>query len=411
MHQFAFEKRFLQAQIIALVSMKQIFDRVINQKAPLNFDYQATTPCSHEVVAAMEPYWYELWGNASSGYSRASLHASAALSLAREQLATCLGIKPERLIFTSGATEANNLALLGYARARSLSMRRPGHLITLATEHSSVIDPLRQLQKEGFQLTEMKPSSDGILLPEKLEEAFQDDTILVSIMMANNEIGVIQPLKEFSELCKKRGVILHSDASQAFGQFSFDIDQLEIDFLSFSGHKIYGPKGIGALVIRNELPIIPLQWGGGQEQGIRSGTVPIPLVIGMAKAAELAFNNLNVRQERISSLRNEFWNRLSEKIPDLIINGSMEHRLPNNLNFTILGVRGSMLQNSLRPLLNCSSGSACSQGKPSHVLRAIGRTKEEAEASLRISIGRETTLEEVDSAVDILFDAISRLRE
>ena len=386
------------------------FFSVIKPQGPLEFDFQATTPCDPEVLAAMSPYWKDSWGNASSRQSKIGLHASATLGVAREQLARNLNIRPERLIFTSGATEANNLALLGHARARAKELGKSGHLITVTTEHHSVLDPLRQLVREGFSVTELRPNSDGLVSPDQLEKAINDDTFLVSIMMANNEIGVLQPISDLSRLCNKRGIIFHTDAAQAFGKIDFDIDNMGIDFLTISGHKIYGPKGIGALVIRENVPIQPLQWGGGQEQFIRPGTVPIPLVVGLAKASELALCNLNSCQKMLCSLRNELWSDLQEQIPDLILNGSMKYRLPSNLNFTVPGVNGSRLQYSLRSLLNCSSASACSNGEPSHVLREIGRTMKQSEASLRLSLGKETTLSDVKSAVKIIVDIVSELR-
>ncbi len=382
-----------------------------DQKSLLHFDYQASTPCEPKVLEAMQPYWCEFWGNASSLQSRAGLQASAAVSFAREELAAYLRVKPQRLILTSGATEANNLALLGHARARALELGRPGHLITVATEHHSVIDPLRQLQCEGFRLTEITPAQDGLLSSNQLIDAFENDTFLVSIMMANNEIGVLQPLAELAKLCSERGVILHSDAAQAFGQLTFDIDKIGIDLLTISGHKIYGPKGIGALVVKPNLPIVPLQWGGGQESGIRSGTIPVPLVLGFAKAAEITFKNLERYQDHYLFLQNELWNRLKLEIPNLILNGSLNKRLPNNLNFTIPDVKGSSLHKSLRPFIHCSSGSACSNGEPSHVLRALGRTKEESEASIRLSIGRNTKIDHVKRVVSLISSTVKELRE
>ncbi len=390
--------------------MKPTNARLTDQQTPLNFDYQSTTPCEPEVIAAMTPYWKEFWGNASNRQNQAGLHASAALSLAREQVAKFLNVQPERLIFTSGATEANNLALIGHARARALELGKPGHLITVATEHHSVIDPLRQLQREGFTLTEIQPASDGLLPIKNLLDAFQKDTFLVSVMIANNEIGVLQPLDRLTELCRERGITFHSDAAQAFGQISMDIDQVGIDFLTLSGHKIYGPKGIGVLVVRKDISLVPLQFGGRQEQGIRPGTVPIPLVIGFAKAVEIAARDVNARERRFRDLRDKLWYQLIAKTPDLILNGSLQYRLPHNLNFTIPGVKGNDLHRALRPFLYCSSGSACSNGEPSHVLRAIGRSMKEAEASLRLSLGRDTTISDVNKAVDLISTAIKDLR-
>ncbi len=377
----------------------------------LEFDYQATTPCSPEVIDAMAPYWYEVWGNPSSRQNRPGLKASAAINLAREQLASFLRVDSKKLIFTSGATEANNLALLGHARAKAIELGSPGHLITVGTEHHAVLDPLRYLQKEGFRLTELNPRSDGLLSSEQLAEAFQEDTILVSVMIANNEIGVVQPIAQLADLCKSRGVTIHSDAAQAFGFLPLDFDSLGLDLISFSGHKLYGPKGIGALVVDSQVPLLPLQWGGGQENGLRPGTIPVPLVIGFAKAAELALKDLTERQKRLLSFRTQLWEGLLEHLPDLILNGSFEQRLAHNLNFTIPGVCGSSLHRAIRSILTCSSGSACSNGEPSHVLMALGRNRKEAEASLRLSLGKTTTLEDVNDAIFAIVKVVKSLRE
>lgn len=358
----------------------------------------------------MQPYWQEQWGNPSSRQHRLGLTAAAAVSLARDQLAACLGIEPERVIFTSGATEANNLALLGHARAKAAERGSAGHLITISTEHHAVLDPLRHLQKEGFSLTELQPDGDGLIQPEQLEAAFSADTLLVSVMAANNEIGVLQPLNKLADLCRSRGIPLHCDGAQAFGNIPFEPDALGLDLISISGHKIYGPKGIGALVRRPELPIQPLQWGGGQEQGLRSGTLPVPLIVGLARAAELAMEDLNGRQQRLAGLRDQLWRGLREQLPDLILNGSAEQRLPHNLNITIPGVNGSRLQRGLRSELTCSSGSACSRGAPSHVLMALGRTTKEAEASLRLSLGRFSSAEQINRAVEAICNVVTKLR-
>ena len=358
----------------------------------------------------MQPFWQEQWGNPASRQHRLGLTASAAVSLAREQLAACLRIEPARLIFTSGATEANNLALLGHARAKAEETGAPGHLITIKTEHRAVLDPLRHLEKEGFTLTELQPDAEGLIQPEQLEAAFMADTLLVSVMAANNEIGVLQPLKPLADLCRNRGVSLHCDAAQAFGNIPFEPDSLGLDFISLSPHKIYGPKGIGALVRRPELAIQPLQWGGGQEQGLRSGTLPVPLIVGLARAAELAMEDLHSRHKRLAGLRDQLWIGLQEQLPDLILNGSREHRLAHNLNITIPGVNGSRLHRELRPGLTCSSGSACSSGSSSHVLLALGRTSAEAEASLRLSLGRLSSAEEINRALELIVKVVNNLR-
>ena len=379
------------------------------QHFPLNFDYQSSTPCSQEVVEAMTPYWHEFWGNPSSRQNHLGIYSSAAVSVAREKLASFLKIKPERLIFTSGATESNNLALLGCARAMALEKGGPGHLITMTTEHHAVLDPMRQLQKEGFRLTELKPDSEGILSLDLLRNSLYDDTFLVSIMVANNEIGVIQPISQIASICKERGIAFHSDASQGFGYLSLDFDKLGFDLLSISGHKIYGPKGIGALIMRDNLAILPLQWGGGQEDNYRPGTLPVPLIVGLAKAAEIAYKELDKRNHNLEIMRNKLLFGLEKSIPNLIINGSMQERLPHNLNISISGVNGHRLHREIKSFISCSSGSACANGSPSHVLLSIGRSMREAEASLRLSIGRNTTLVDIEKAISIITDAVNKL--
>ena len=386
------------------------FTNELMKTTPLAFDYQSTTPCSEEVLKAMSPYWTEVWGNPSSKQNRLGLNASAAITVARDKLAALLDVPSQRLIFTSGATEANNLALLGHARAKALEYGRPGHLITISTEHHAVIKPLRQLQKEGFRVTELTPNSDGMITLDSLKNVFSEDTFLVSAMVANNEIGVLQPISEIASLCKSRGITFHSDVAQGFGNVPIDFKKIGIDFASISGHKLYGPKGIGLLIANETCNLIPLQWGGDQENGIRAGTLPVPLVVGFVKAAELAIEHLDVHYKYLKGLRDQLWQGLNNEIPDLIINGSLERRLPHNLNFTVGGVIGSLLHKQLRPLISCSSGSACSNGSPSHVLISLGRTTQQAEASLRLSVGRSTTLKDVDIAVEVISNVVQKLR-
>ncbi len=382
----------------------------ITNQEQLAFDFQATTPCDPQVLNAMDPYWKDFWGNASSRQNLLDVHAAAAVSLARDQLASSLCVSNEKVTFTSGATEANNLALLGHARASAIKLGRAGHLITIATEHHSVLEPLRQLQKEGFRLTELTPSSDGIISIQNLINAFEDDTILVSCMLANNEIGVLQPIAKIAKICRSRGVISHCDAAQAFGHMPINLSNLDIDLLSISAHKIYGPKGVGALINCSATPILPLQWGGTQEQGIRPGTLPVPLIIGFAKAITLALQDLKSRQTRLLKLRNQLLNGLQKQIPEILINGCLENRLPHNLNITIPGIEGIRLHRELRKFVNCSSGSACSNGEPSHVLRSIGRSLKETQASIRLSLGRETTEEDVSKCVQRIVYVINNLK-
>jgi cysteine desulfurase len=372
---------------------------------PLLLDFQATTPCAREVVEAMAPYWSEAWGNPSSRQHRLGLHASAAVNLARRQLAGSLGLAPERIVFTSGATEANNLALLGHARHWG-----SGHVISVSTEHHAVLDPLAQLRREGFRVTLLQPGADGLIDPARLREAITDDTRLVSVMTANNEIGVLQPMAELAAICRTEGITFHSDAAQAFGHIPFQPDELGLDLVSLSAHKLYGPKGIGALVVREGIELEPLQWGGGQESGLRAGTLPTALIVGFATAAELAMADLPQRQQRQKQLRDMLWADLQKRIPDLQRNGAEQPRLSHNLNVTVPGVNGTRLHRALRPHLACSSGSACSNGEPSHVLQALGLSRKEAEASLRLSLGRSTTSADVHAAVSCIGDAVDDLR-
>ena len=369
---------------------------------PLLLDFQATTPCARDVVEAMAPYWSEAWGNPSSRQHRLGLHASAAVNLARRQLAGSLGLAPEKIVFTSGATEANNLALLGHARHWG-----SGHVISVSTEHHAVLDPLAQLRREGFRVTLLQPGADGLIDPARLREAITDDTRLVSVMTANNEIGVLQPMAELAAICRTEGITFHSDAAQAFGHIPFQPDELGLDLVSLSAHKLYGPKGIGALVVREGIELEPLQWGGGQESGLRAGTLPTALIVGFATAAELAMADLPQRQQRQKQLRDLLWTDLQRRIPDLQRNGAEQPRLSHNLNVTVPDVNGTRLHRALRPHLACSSGSACSNGEPSHVLQALGRSRSESEASLRLSLGRNTTKEDVHQAVIAISDAVA----
>ena len=369
-------------------------------------DHQATTPCHPSVIEAMEPWWRKQWGNPSSRQHRLGLTAAAAISSARERLAGSLGIRAEELIFTSGATEANNLALLGHARARALTDGAPGHLISVASEHHAVLDPLLQLKAEGFRITLLPPQGNGLIEVEQLEEAIQPDTQLLSVMVANNEIGVIQPIPELSAVCDSRGITMHTDAAQAYGHLPLHAEELGCALISLSAHKFNGPKGIGALVVRAGTQLQPLQWGGGQEQGLRAGTLPVPLIMGMAAAAELSMNDLEERQVRLQTLRDQLWQGLKDRNPTITLNGALQPRLAHNLNITVPAISGSRLQRALRPQLACSSGSACSRGEPSHVLQSIGRNRFEAESSLRLSLGRDTTTTDIDGAIEVITNAI-----
>ena len=377
----------------------------------IQLDHQATTPCHPLVVKAMEPWWQQEWGNASSRQHRLGLTAAAAVASARERLASHLGVEANDLIFTSGATEANNLALLGHARARAQAEGRCGHVVTLATEHHAVLDPMHQLQREGFALTVLHPKNTGLIDANALKSVLRDDTQLVSVMVANNEIGVIQPMRELAELCQSRGITLHTDAAQAFGHLRLNRDELGCDLISLSAHKLNGPKGIGALVKRRNVSIQPLFWGGGQEQELRPGTLPVPLIVGFAAAADLAHADLETRQDQLATHRNQLWQGLKSRHPQVRLNGAAEPRLAHNLNITIPDVSGVRLHRCLKRSLACSSGSACSRGQPSHALQAIGLSRREAEASLRLSLGRTTTVAEIHRAVHAISACITQLQD
>ncbi len=378
--------------------------------SPILLDYQSSTPCHEEVIDAMKPYWSDNFANPSSKSNLAGLTASAALEGTRERISKLLGLENQQLIFTSGATESNNLALLGYARNFYQKKGRYGNIITLKTEHSAVLEPIRQLKREGFTITEIVPGEDGLLLEEQFLNALKKDTFLVSIMLANNEIGVIQPIEAIFKICASRQIIFHTDAAQCLGYIPFQFSPAKANMLTLSSHKIYGPKGVGLLIIDEDISLKPLLLGGGQEFGFRSGTIPLPLIIGFAKAIELGLENQKNNYKKLSFHRNNLKEGLLEKNKGIYINGSMNNRLPHNLNITISDVNGSLLHKRLKPRIVCSSGSACSNGESSHVLRAIGRTFKEAEASIRFSVGLKTSSEEIDEAIIFISQVIQSLR-
>ncbi|MCP9818955.1 cysteine desulfurase [Synechococcus sp. Cruz-9H2] len=369
-------------------------------------DHQATTPCDPAVVAAMAPYWSERFANPSSRSHRPGLEAAAAVDLARSNLAQQLGVVAEQVVFTSGATEANNLAIKGLVEARR---QRGRHLLTLATEHRAVLEPLRYLASHGYELTVLPVQRDGLVDLNRFSEALRDDTLLVSVMAANNEIGVLQPLAAIGALCRERGIALHSDGAQIFGNRPCSPGELGLDLFSLSGHKIYGPKGIGALVLAEGMVLAPQQHGGGQEGGLRGGTLPVPLIVGLQRAAELACDDWEARQQRLGGLRDRLLAGLLE-LGGVRVNGSLEHRLAHNLNVQVDGVDGTQLYRALRRQLAVSGGSACSSGSPSHVLAALGLSPAEAAASIRFGLGRTTTAAEIDQAVVVVAAALNELR-
>jgi cysteine desulfurase len=315
----------------------------------------------------------------------------------------------ETVVFTSGATEANNLALRGVVEAAREDGQRRRALVTLATEHRAVLDPVAALARHGAPLTVLPVGSDGLVDLDRLADALTPDTLLLSVMVANNEIGVLQPLEAIAALCRRHGVLLHCDGAQAVGHFPLSMAELGVDLLTLSAHKFYGPKGVGALLIRPGVRVAPQQLGGGQERGLRAGTLPVPLIIGLATALNLALADREARAERLGALRDQLWRRLRE-LGGVERNGSAGHSLPHNLNVTLAGVEGQRLHQLLRRRLAVGSGSACAEGRPSHVLAALGRDRREAAASIRFGLGRDTGQPEVDAAVAAVAEALSILR-
>lgn len=372
-------------------------------------DHHATTPCDPAVAAAMAPWWSERWANPASRLYRPALEAAAAVEHHRTRLARLLGAPEARVVFTSGATEANNLALKGVAEAALASGTKRRRLVSVVTEHRAVLDPLRYLERHGFPLTLLPVQPDGLLDPGQLEAALGPDVLLVSVMAANNEIGVLQPLAALAQLCRSHGALLHCDAAQAAGHIPLAMDALGIDLLSISGHKLYGPVGSGALLVREDVALAPQQLGGSQEEGLRAGTLAVPLIVGLSKAMELADADRETRAERLASLRRQLWLGL-EALGDVQLNGALEQRLPHNLNVTIGGIDGTALHQRLRRRIAVSSGSACSQGSPSHVLQALGRSRQAAAASIRFGLGRHTSEAEIKEAIAAVQEAVQVLR-
>ena len=378
---------------------------------PVYLDYHATTPVDRRVCDAMLPYFCETFGNAASKTHSYGWDAADAVQLAREQVARLVGVSAKEICFTSGGTEANNLALQGVARA---NRSRGDRIVTACTEHSSVIDTLRHLEGEGFRVTFLPVGPDGLIDLNRLEDALDDRTLLVSIMAGNNEIGVLQPIGEAVAIAAARGVAFHTDAVQAAGKVPFDVTALGVDLASMSAHKMYGPKGVGALVVRRRKPALaiePIVHGGRHEQGLRSGTLNVPAIVGFGKAAELCTEELAAEASHLASLRDRLLARLRE-LDGVIINGSLERRLPHNLNVAFSGVEPEALLMSLGDVA-VSTGSACASASaaPSHVLTALGLSDDLARASIRFGLGRFTTEEEIDFTADRLVHAVRQLRE
>jgi len=381
-------------------------------KTPVYLDYQATTPLDPRVFEVMTPYFMEKFGNPHSRSHAYGWEAEAAVEEARKSVATLIGATEKEMIFTSGATESNNLALKGVMHFYG---KEKPHLVTVVTEHKCVLDTARHLEQEGFKVTYLPVEPNGIIDLKKLEAAVTDKTAIVSVMAVNNEIGVIQPLKEIGEICRAKGAFFHTDAAQAFGKIPLNVDEMKIDLMSISGHKIYGPKGIGALYVRRKNPRVRIEAmidGGGQERGMRSGTLPTPLIVGLGEAAKIAAKEMASENERLWKLANKFKSELRKSIKDIFINGDEEKRIPGNINFSFAYIEGESMIMAIKDLA-VSSGSACTSAslEPSYVLKALGLDEEMAHTSIRFGFGRFTTEEEVDFAIETVKKHVSKLRE
>jgi cysteine desulfurase len=375
-------------------------------------DYAASTPVDPRVAAAMAECLANTQGNPASATHGPGLAASDRVEAARANVAALIGATPREIIFTSGATEANNLALLGVARAARRSTAGRGHIVSSRTEHKSVLDTCKQLEKEGFAITLVEPDETGRVLPETVSAALRADTLLVSVMLANNEIGVISDVSAIAASCRARGALVHTDASQAVGKLPVDVELLGVDFLSLTAHKFYGPKGIGALYVRESArpKIVPVQFGGGHERGLRSGTLPTHQIVGLGVSAAIAREQGAADAAHARDLAARLWREL-EPVPGAMFNGHREHRVPGLINVSFAGVEGESLITGL-PGLAVSSGSACSSAtrEPSYVLRSLGRSTELAQSSLRLSLGRFTTAADVDEAATAIRAEVGRLR-
>ena len=380
-------------------------------EAPIYFDNHATTPTDPRVVEAMLPYFTEQFGNPHSVHHIYGWKALAAVQAARGQVAKLINAEEREIVFTSGATEADNLAIKG--AARFLKRKGKSHVVTVATEHKAVLESCRHLEGEGFRLTVLPVEPNGLINLQRLNEAICEDTALVSIMAANSEIGVIQPLQEIGALCREAGVLFHSDAAQAVGKIPIDVEAMNIDLLSISGHKLYGPMGIGALYVRRRprVRLEPLFDGGGQERGLRSGTLPAMLCVGLGEACALAGAEMEREAARLKALSRRLLEGLQARLEGVGLNGDAEQRLPANLNLCFAGVDGEDLINAL-PDIAVSSGSACTSAsvEPSYVLKALGLDDDAARASIRFGLGRFTTEAEIDTAIEAVTAAVTRLR-
>lgn len=381
-------------------------------KLPIYMDYQATTPCDPRVVEAMLPYFTQSFGNAASRNHRYGWEAEEAVEKARGQIAELLGANPKEIVFTSGSTESINLALKGVAE---MYAEKGKHIITCQAEHKAVLDVCKHLEQQGFEVTYLQPDKSGRVSVESVAAALRPDTILVALMWANNEVGTLNPIREIGALCHEKGVLFFTDATQAAGKVPVDVEADHVDLLCLSGHKIYGPKGVGILYVRRRNPRVRLvaqMDGGGHERGMRSGTLNVPSIVGLGKACELSRLELPQEALRTSALRDHLEKRIFSELDFVHLNGNREHRLPNNLNVSFAYVEGESLIMGISDVA-VSSGSACTSAslEPSHVLRAMDVGEDLAHSSIRFGIGRFTTQEEVDFAASSVIGAVKRLRE
>jgi cysteine desulfurase len=371
-------------------------------------DHHATTPVDRRVLEAMLPFFTQTFGNASSRQHRFGWEANNAVERARKQVAQLIGAGSKDIVFTSGATEANNLAIKGAAKT---ARGDRDHIVTVATEHKAVLDPIARLEKNGWRVTVLPVNRDGSIDLDALSAAITGQTMLVSVMAANNEIGVLQPIGEMAAAAHAKGAWFHTDAVQIAGKVPFDVESLDVDFASLSAHKVYGPKGVGALYVRRKRVAIAAEIdGGSQERGLRSGTLNVPGIVGFGAAAEIARTEMAVESGRVTALRNRLLDSLQSTTDAMTVNGTMQQRLPGNLNVSFDGVDGEALLVSLDDIA-VSSGAACTQAEPSHVLMALGHSTDRALASLRFGIGRGTTAAEIDYAAAKVSEVVNRLRQ
>ena len=381
-------------------------------KLPIYMDNHATTSMDPRVLTAMTPYFTEIFGNAASRNHSFGWQAEEAVEKSRKQIADLIGATPKEIVFTSGATESNNLAIKGVAQ---MYAEKGNHIITAATEHKAVLDTCKHLEKEGIRVTYLPVQSNGLIDLDMLREAITDKTILVTIMYANNEIGVLQPITEIGKIAKSKGVLVHTDATQAVGKVPVNVIKDNIDLLSLTGHKIYGPKGEGALYVRRKSPRVQITAqmdGGGHERGMRSGTLNVPGIVGLGEACAICQTEMEDESKRMRYLRDKLKNKLESELDEVYVNGTMEHRLPNNLNISFAYVEGESLLMGINDIA-VSSGSACTSAtlEPSYVLKALGAGDDLAHSSIRFGLGRFNTEEEVDYVSGKVIDVVKKLRE